>query len=294
MLAANSVVHWLSDVDPERPLIYHYTSALGLFRILESRKLRMGTYDGMNDPREAKEWVAEQLLLPPGKVTIESLTSHHEVQKSLDRMLRGNARLACFAQDDSTHSGTGLFHRGWARASMWDRYAQRHQGARLVFDRDEFIEAFEEFLNLFETQFGSSFSDKLVVTRTWGSVVYADKAREIQVSGTYPTPESLFEALDEMTNDGKVISQLYMTKNQDWMSEREFRVVAAFGTTRADFELIVTLPLTSLKAIIVGEAHAFPRAIETLVSSNIPHQPDILRCGWFSGAPVLGDLHGTS
>lgn len=276
-----SIKHTLTDpVSHSEPLLYHYMKADHLGLVLGGGTLRLGTWIGLNDPRESKSWTASSLVMPAGGIGPASLKAQQVVEEEVDRVLRRGARLACFTADGAPTAGAAdgtYFHRGWGRAAMWDRYANRHKGVCLVFDQVELLSRVQEAV---PTRDGN--------ITTWGSVRYVDAPLDVPVSGAFSSAEDLRLALDEMTSQRGVVSDLYMTKNRDWESEREFRVVVVnWNLPDAELDEPLFVPLGDcLRAVVVGEAGDVDVVDDLVRSASLP-RVDVLRCEWVAGAPVL-------
>lgn len=139
MLDEYSVDHYLADTDVRHrdALLFHYAKAESLETILASGNIRLNTLDGMNDPRERKDWIARGLVVPEGDLDWAMLAEQGAVAGEPNRLLRLGARIACFTRERQPLPGAdadSLFHRGWARARMWHQYAAEHTGACLVFE----------------------------------------------------------------------------------------------------------------------------------------------------------------
>jgi hypothetical protein len=97
---------------------FHYTTADAAFsHILPSRMIRMTPYPMMRDPTESKDW----------RFTSESPQMDH-VARAIEEALNGiRARLAVDAEgyEDVV---SAPFGRGYARARMWEQYADNHAG----------------------------------------------------------------------------------------------------------------------------------------------------------------------
>jgi hypothetical protein len=288
MLDELSADHHLSDptADPSR-LLFHYTSAESLRAILSSGNVRLNTLDRMNDPRERKDWVARGLLLPDGDVDLEALVEQDTVGSEPNRLLRRGARIACFTQERSPSSDAApgaLFHRGWARARMWYQYANDHAGACLVFDWAELAESLDRARQL---QDGEVFSIS--------PVRYADKPLSLPLSGSFPNVASVRAALEDLTSDGRNIADLFFTKNTDWQSEDEVRImVLQWNPDGTNPFGPMDLPYgTSLKAVVLGENFSDTAWLDHAVAvRNLP-MSDVLRADWVDGAPTLKPLMTT-
>lgn len=276
-----SIKHFLTEPpSSSKPLLYHYMKADHLESVLRNGELWLGPWTRLNDPRERKSWTADDLVMPAVGVGLDSLEAQQAVEDEVDRVLRRGARLACFTQDGAPTAGAAsdtYFHRGWGRAAMWDRYADEHRGVCLVFDQVELLSRVEE-----------SVPDRDGNIRTWGSVRYVDAPLYVPVAGAFKSVGDLRVALDEMTSQHGVVNDLYMTKNRDWESEREFRVVVVgWNLPDAELDEPLVVPIRDcLRAVVVGEAGDVDSAA-ALVHSAGASGVDVLRCGWVAGAPVL-------
>jgi hypothetical protein len=96
-----------------------------------------------------------------------------------------------------------------------------------------------------------------------------------------------------MTTRKGVASHLYFTKKREWESEREFRaVVLLWDLPETEVHVRLEVPYgEALKAIVVGEGFQDFALLDDAVSKNFQGRaPDILRCSWRAGAPVLRNV----
>jgi hypothetical protein len=257
-----------NDAEPGRYL-YHYTRPHTLALILDSGRLRLGSYAGTNDPRERKEWLSALTA-----DTFDDLQEGEflELVRQIDRWIRRGVRLGCFTVDypEPPDWAGGNFHRGWARARMWHQYAGDHTGAVLVFDAKRLIQQVES----------AAQGDRVVP----GPVVYADR------------PLNLVFPLEDVQGDGLAgavtalrdarIEELFLTKNQDWASEREFRIVVLGKPDEPPLDVEFG---DSLVALVLGET--FPptelSVLDTRLSRIDRADIPLGRCVWWSGAPTV-------
>ena len=279
-------LHVLQDQDVDDQKLYHYTTATTLAKILDSGALRMDPYSRTNDPREQKEWVP-LFTMPPGperppeKYLATSADDARAAELATDRYLRRGARLACFTLDrqraQNATAGT-LFHRGWARARMWEQYSGRHTGACLVFERSELVRLVDEHLPHGD---GDLFS--------CGSVTYDDQALTIPLPWMEVVDQGIDAVLDDFQVRKGAADQLYFTKNTDWRSEEEFRIVCVqWNVSDEEEDQPITVPYeSSLLAIVLGEH--FPDTELSVIRSRtgLASSVDLLRCEWHSGVPCL-------
>lgn len=270
--------HWLTGGVPTDRTIFTYGSTNKVLGMLQSRTLRLNPYSGMNDPRERKKWLPT-ITLGPGGIGPASLSTADAAEMECDRLLRRGGRLACFTEDRDPADGAGsgsYFHRGWARARMWDQYADSHAGAVLVFDQVELVEGVD---NGRPGGNGDLFAA--------GEVQYVDGELEIDLNMEDVASLGLEAALEQVQVARHAASSLYFTKNLDWASEREYRIVVVRWNVPDDQrdEPIVIDFKDSLKAVILGEEFKLTKATRYLMQEH--PQAELLRCEWVRGAPHL-------
>lgn len=254
-------------------LLYHYTSPGAGAQILESRQLWLSPYARTRDPREAKQWEFRD------KATGERAAP--ALHDRLDRIVRNGARIACFTEDIVPPHGVAdgtLFHRGWARASMWDRYADRHAGLCLVFDKADFGRALDM---KFRSDLGTALTPDAQASFT--KVDYKDLAAVVD------TPAGELERILTTPNFWKAVGRLYTTKNRDWESEHEYRALvsaqnlAELGEEAESYKVNFN---GALRAVILGEKFPGPRLLQAGLQS-LPDAPPLLRCTWAAATPAI-------
>ncbi|TCM36003.1 DUF2971 domain-containing protein [Kribbella sp. VKM Ac-2568] len=277
-----SIDHFLTqDPSDSAELVYHYTSRESLKAILETGTIRLNTLTGVNDPRERKKWTADNLSAPSGDMTGGYFNTQLEVDEEIDRYLRQGARIACFTSErqPSPRSVAGTyFHRGWARPRMWAQYGQHHRGAVLAFDK----EALAGELSNWALREGDTASP--------GPVEYFDRRLQIPLSGAFESLTAVRAALDEVTSSSSALHDLYFTKNCDWSSESEFRLVLTLGVASAleAGERPLYLPYrNSLRAVVLGELWDGADWLRSNLNLRRIGADDVLRCDWDNGEPVL-------
>jgi hypothetical protein len=199
------------------------------------------------------------------------------IDEATDRLLRRGARLACFAHDRErlTDAAAGtLFHRGWARARMWHQYSLQHTGACLVFDRTELLSAVDQQI---PHEPGDLF--------TYGKVAYRDQPLTIPLSVPQLAERDIEAVLDDFSVRKGAAEHLYFTKNTDWESEQEFRIVVVRWNVpdRSVDDPIDVQFGNALRAIVFGDR--FTGDIAEMLSGR--SGVDALRCRWGDGVPVL-------
>ena len=212
---------------------------------------------------------------PPERYLSSSEEEYEAAQRATDRYLRRGARLACFTLDrprsgDAT-PGT-LFHRGWARARMWEQYADHHSGACLVFKRQE--------LELVDEHRPHGNGDLF----TYGGVTYQDQALTVPLPWTDVVDQGIEAVLDDFQIRKDAAKHLYTTKNTDWESEQEFRIVhVQWDVPDEKMDVPISIPFeASLEAIVLGEH--FPDTERNVMQfrAGMPAEIDLLQCQWHS------------
>ena len=278
--------HPLQQWEVTEDLLYHYTSASTLAKILDSGNLHLGPYSHTNDPREYKEWVP-MFTMPsgPSRPAERYLHVTEEENKTIeeitDRFLRRGARLACFSTDrpppKGPYAGT-FFHRGWARARMWEQYGGHHTGACLVFSTEQLARLVDRHIQL-----GNG--DILIFDK----VTYRDEPLIIRLPRPKVVDRGIELVLDDYVLKKQEVQHLYLTKNSDWESEQEFRIVYVKWKI-SDGELDSPIPIPfggSLKWIVLGEY--FPETERSVIKHRrgLPPGTEIFTCEWHSGTPIL-------
>jgi len=157
---------------------------------------------------------------------------------------------------------------------MWHQYASEHAGACLVFDGTELLEAVDSQI---PHQHGDLF--------TWGKVAYRDQALTIPLSVPMLADVGVDAALDNLSVRQGAVEHLYLTKNTDWESEQEFRIVVVRWNIGDDSvnEPIVVAFGNALRAVVFGDR--FTGDVEVMLSGR--DAVDALRCRWGDGVSLL-------
>lgn len=248
--------------------------------MLDHGTLRLNTFANMNDPREKKSW-APNITLGPGGVGPELFTEIDNAEKTVDHLLRAGARVACFTVTREPTKDAALatnFHQGWARARMWDQYAEAHQGAVLVFACEPLVRLVDEALPVSDRRmFGSNL------------VRYVDRPLSLELNMEDVSARGLEEAVEALQIARGAPGELYFTKNTDWESEQEFRIVSV------EWKVAVETPVepldisfgNTLLAVVLGQD--FPEDQIPAISRFRNETPsiEVLRCQWRQGAPEI-------
>ncbi|MFC6238035.1 DUF2971 domain-containing protein [Longivirga aurantiaca] len=259
--------------------VYHYTSQPGLHAILATGSLRLSTFNSLNDPRENKKWMPDELLGHAGDVDDAWFEADRAMEEAVDRLLRRGVRVGCFTETRSSGSGHGLA-KGWARPAMWAHYGAAHQGACLVFDRGAI---------------GQAVSDHVPVRdgnlTMCGAVDYTDRELTLPYLGAPSTVVELKELLDAVTMERDVVPSLYLQKNTDWSGEREWRVlVNQWDLPESNLDEPLYVPWEgALLGVVLGSEYG-PRVVAERLSGGLP----LLTCSWTSRRATLQHSTGAA
>jgi len=217
---------------------FHYTGSDTAFEhILRHRTLQLSPYSTMRDPLEAQDWhvAGAGFSAEPGDVDRQFFE-----QQSLLRRAKAQSKLLSLSVDYADGLPDDPFGRGYALASMWELYAQRHAGVCLVFDRERLIKHLTEAL----ARVGTAFHGPVRYCRS--GIMDRPGASTLMLSGD-DSPDDAVARHIAAHRDA-----LFFTKLLDWEHESEYRFVLVSdvaGPVRCGYG-------DALRAVIVG--HAFP------------------------------------
>lgn len=262
---------------PAEPLadsLCHYTTAEAAFAwILPSGELRLSPFSKMRDPFETgmsfmASWYGE-------RPDIEA--RYAQATAALDRQ-RAGTKLLSFSIDAGPQHGydasSGSFRLAWARARLWEQYAEAHRGVCLAFDRKSA-----------EATIYGNLHELGVANR--GEVVYLPRGvrdtRARTLMDTDLPSEGNFEALARYQTSHH--TDLFLTKTLDWQSEHEFRFTVLRNYAERDAHAFVRYE-TALRAVIVGER--FPPELQRYAKAACERAGvELLRMHWKDGFPWL-------
>jgi hypothetical protein len=254
---------------------FHYTTADTAFRhILPSGELRLSPYSRMRDPLEAKAWHMSVVGFRGDEDRDSEFRRFWELQEWVYRA-REQSKLLSLSIDGPHYAGElEEFTRGYARASMWELYADRHAGVCLLFDRKRLTAVLEEHL----AQRGTSFHGP--VRYPISGIRSVPQALIFQMPGQ---EEPLAPAIVRHVEAHRDV--LFFTKLADWEHEAEYRFVVVTEDDRP----VCTPYADALSAVMVG--HAFPAwqiASARAACKDVGAVP--LKLNWDMGAPVSHNM----
>jgi hypothetical protein len=205
--------------------LYHYRSLkTATEHILPKHKLRLGFLSDTNDPRENRDFIFSTVI--ENGVEIGNLA---EKNKEVNRLLRADCKILSFSDDNENYYG-------YERSRMWVHYGESHKGICLELDKDEFLKENSDLIN----------SDLLKPIRYFEFKI-REKYDHITVHYKTNNKE---EHERYIKNDFRHehLEHLYFTKNKEWDSEAEIRLIHFSNNPEYEFVSIKK----SLKNIYVG------------------------------------------
>jgi hypothetical protein len=216
-------------VDPSQELIsdvretpgkwlYHYTTTeTALVHILPMRRLRLGPFSRMRDPREHKQWVPGAIGRYEGDA--KALMPNYAEAVLRLNLLRDEFKLLSLTLDGEDVA-EGTYGRGFARSRLWELYAGGGSGVCLVLRKDEAVRVITQQL-------------EALGCAGHGPVRYVNEPTHVMFMF-----EELFAGdVDKIADRiaAEHLEKLFLTKNTEWQSEREYRFVVR---SRAEYEYV--------------------------------------------------------
>lgn len=228
----------MNVVSPDR-FVYHYTSLETAKIIAGNLTLRMGDFQGTNDPKESKDWHFD--LFARGDSALEKIDAG-KLSSDLSGAIKRHARVLCFCRDAAGLTGDfveDISLRGHFKARMWAQYGSSHKdacdsnkrglhsGVCFVLDRNKLIEAARE-----------SCGEVMLLCN--GNVTYRNRPVIPKVE-----ERTYFADVDVLRRVGferywrlhacRHASRLFFEKSLDWRDECEFRILALLDAPREVF-----------------------------------------------------------
>lgn len=204
------------QLDPSKYFFHYTTREAALGGILPSRHLRLSLYGAMRDPLENQQWrfTFTGRGARDDATVIADVAEQTEFERRANEETRSRSHLLSLTIDAEQRPDGERppFCFGWARARMWEQYAERYCGVCLVFDKHRLTQRFAEGLEggeVIETYHRPVIYDGAGMMKP---IIEADAAR---------SDPNFFEGYIE-ANYGA----LFFTKILDWQSEHEYRFVA--------------------------------------------------------------------
>lgn len=177
--------------------LYHYcklNTALKL--ILPKRRLLLGSLRKTNDPRENKSFLF-------GAIYKDDIGDLEARNREVTEILQSDCKVICFSTQNSNHWGYGF-------SRMWSLYGDNHKGLCIELDKEKFLEE------------NSASIDRTLMR----NIKYTEEGNtnpryinhvEIEKIGKETYLREVFRK--------QHLDFLYFTKNREWDSENEIRLL---------------------------------------------------------------------
>jgi Protein of unknown function (DUF2971) len=228
-------------LDAHDDFFFHYTKADTAFgAIIPERTLRLSPYNLMGDPFESQEW----MIGGAGRVDEDDRLDKEWVERfNLINKAKAETKVLSLSIDADGYQGRlDLFGRGYARASMWQLYAESHTGVCLAFDRDSLIETLRPQLEAL----GRTYHRPVEYHK--GGVTEVDMGADFFMLDA--AGGDALRDVERHIEDHH--DALLFTKLADWQGEWEYRFVVL---GKGDDYVYCSIG-NSLRAVILG--HRFP------------------------------------
>lgn len=177
--------------------LFHYTTLeTALVHILPTLRLRLSPFSEMRDPREYKEWWPSAAGF--GDFDKDDFERGYAASSARLNLLRAEFKLLS-TTIDSDQPDEGVFGRGFARSRLWEAYAGRGSGVCLVLRKEDAL--------------------RQIAVRYENRVL----RREIMLDSQEILSGDLEAIADRIAETH--LQTLFLTKNTEWESEREYRFV---------------------------------------------------------------------
>jgi hypothetical protein len=190
--------------------LYHYTTLeTALVHILPTRRLRLGSFSQMRDPREYKQWFPGAVGFYEGD--IDALMPAYAASAARLNLLRDEFKLLSLTLDGEDPE-EGVYGRGFARSRLWEAYAGRHSGVCFVLRKDNAVEVIAPQL-------------EAAGRAAHGPVRYKNTPTHTEIMFNFE--QIIAGDIDAIADRiaEQHLDKLFLMKNTEWDSEREYRFI---------------------------------------------------------------------
>ncbi len=285
------------EINPEKWL-YHYTSfETAIKYILPTRKLKIGEYGNVNDPKESKlnptTYSFEDFPLDESEGKAFEL-ERDEICEKITNYFFHKIKIVCFSVDDIRYEKTlfNYFARGSVKPRMWAQYGDNNKGVCLIFDKSVLNKEVEK-----------QFSNDSIIYK--GNVTYQSSElieeswklqNQINIeSNNFSLTSFKYDFENAIQNQIHTHQETYFFhKYEDWKAENEFRFVI-YSQKDGDFYLNFG---DALSGIVVGsnfdQKHE-NELLEGIEKLGVPATQFSYGLGWTNqrqlGTKGLGQIH---
>jgi hypothetical protein len=204
--------------------LYHYCPlATAIEHVLPQRQLLLNLVGKTNDPRENKSFVfaATGMNLP-------DVRTLHNLDSKISQAIRKDCKMLCLCADDGDYFG-------YEQSRMWAMYGDNHKGVCIGLDTAKFIDENKDKIR--SDRFKKIDYVPLSLRRQMHhKKIDHDKIEELGIE----------KYIEDFRNEN--MDYLFFTKNAEWESEHEIRLIYISDRKDNDYCQI----RKSVKAIYLG------------------------------------------
>jgi hypothetical protein len=261
-----------AELNEPGPWLGHYTTAETAFEhVIPKAQLRMSPYRFMRDPAENKDFMPSA----PAPRDQENPVQEWLAAGRMLKEARDQTRLLSLTFDVQDYEPNAkVFGCCWARARLWEQYADVHRGVCLIFNKTLFEESLRDGLGEDSVSFG-----EVEYTRMGVAEGAATFISDMRLMDSTTREQAVSEYLISRRQE------LFFLKSDDWATEYEFRAVLA----RSDGEYAFADYGQALVAVVVGER--FPKW-QVAGAQEICDRAGVrlARARWHNGRPYAGGV----
>jgi hypothetical protein len=193
-------IYMENSVTPSKT-IYHYCKlSTAIEYILPNKQLLLNSAGKTNDPRENKSFVFALKNISTNNY-FDSAKHNDEVSSAL----RKDCKVLCLSSDHGTYFG-------YEYSRLWALYGENHKGVCIGLNRELFVKENQSVLKA--GYFKKVIYNRLEEARRLPHKEFDLERNELLGQKTY---------LNEFRNEN--IDHLFFTKNEEWESEQEYRMI---------------------------------------------------------------------
>jgi hypothetical protein len=189
-------------MDTSSKRLYYYCKlSTAIEKILPNRQLLLNPLGKTNDPREYKSFVFARK-----NISIKELVYDRRSDEYISTIIRKHCKMLCFSTDYQD-----IF--GYEYSRMWALYADNHMGICIALDKEKFIEENKKYIQ-----------PELFKEIQYYDFKVAKPETHIEIDHEQIRNDGIFKYISEKFRP-KNIDYLFFTKNKEWETERECRLI---------------------------------------------------------------------
>jgi hypothetical protein len=190
----------MTFIKPGNRIYYYCRLSTAIEKILPNKELLLNFIKNTNDPREYKDFVFAARYFPTDTINFD------ENSKRVSHLLRNDCKVLCFSSDYKHFWGHSY-------SRMWSHYGDNHEGLCLELDKSEFIEENKDKI-----------ASKMFRNIKYYEFDIKKQIKHKPIDYTQIKNGNLDHYIKSKFRN-KYSVHIYFTKNKEWESEREIRLI---------------------------------------------------------------------